>query len=119
MVLVLALVALGLGGLVMWRSAPPTATTTAPTAATTTRSPPLSPAPDDGHDEQRTRVMLGEVVDDDGRGIGGAGVVVVIGEHTVARATADLDGHLRIGKIGPLLGPGPAERPAHPHGEAH
>ena len=26
---------------------------------------------------------------------------------------------LRIGKIGPLLGPGPAERPAHPHGEVH
>ena len=26
---------------------------------------------------------------------------------------------MRIGKIGPLLGPGPAERPAHPHGEAH
>ena len=25
----------------------------------------------------------------------------------------------RIGKIGPLLGPGPAERPAHPHGEEH
>jgi hypothetical protein len=26
---------------------------------------------------------------------------------------------VRIGKIRPLLGPGPAERPAHPHGEAH
>jgi retron-type reverse transcriptase len=26
---------------------------------------------------------------------------------------------LRIGRTGPLLGPGPAERPAHPHGEAH
>ena len=25
----------------------------------------------------------------------------------------------RIGEIGPLLGPGPAERPAHPHGEAN
>ena len=25
----------------------------------------------------------------------------------------------RIGEIGPLLGPGPAERPAHPHGEVH
>ena len=25
----------------------------------------------------------------------------------------------RIGKIGPLLGPGPAERPTHPHGEVH
>jgi hypothetical protein len=40
--------------------------------------------------------MLGEIVDDDGRGIGGAGVVVVIGEHTVARATADLDGHFSL-----------------------
>lgn len=40
--------------------------------------------------------MLGEVVDDNGRGIGGAGVVVVIGEHTVARATADLDGHFSL-----------------------
>ena len=26
---------------------------------------------------------------------------------------------LRIGEIGPLLGPGPAERPTHPHGEVH
>jgi hypothetical protein len=26
---------------------------------------------------------------------------------------------MRIGRTGPLLGPGPAERPAHPHGEAH
>ena len=25
----------------------------------------------------------------------------------------------RIGEIGPLLGPGPAERPTHPHGEVH
>ena len=40
----------------------------------------------------------------------------------IARMDADDVMHplrLRIGKIGPLLGPGPAERPAHPHGEVH
>ena len=37
----------------------------------------------------------------------------------VAGRSLVVDYDLRIGEIGPLLGPGPAERPTHPHGEVH
>ncbi len=47
----------------------------------------------------------------------------VFPEHLGDRSFTEVHGcrfpYVRIGKIGPLLGPGPAERPAHPHGEAH
>ena len=74
-------------------------------------------------------------------GIGAAGVAATAAEATAAEADvgglafafafalgrggaadavgADLAASARIGEIGPLLGPGPAERPTHPHGEVH
>ena len=51
-------------------------------------------------------LLAGTLNDDD---LGAAAGILAIDD--------DLTG--RIGEIGPLLGPGPAERPTHPHGDEH
>ena len=94
-VLVLLAVLGVLGGAWFLRSpAAPATTTTTTTTADTADTPDtdaLSPSP-----PVRSRVMLGEVTDVGGRGIGGAAVDIVIADRVVAHTVADNDGHFSL-----------------------